>query len=69
MHVSIMIMLSIIIFIGSGWGTYANDGIIYSSVAVTVQTISKLVTVVPQKSRYKPEIGDVVIGRVINVKE
>jgi exosome complex component RRP4 len=53
--------------ISRGWGTYSDKGIIYSSVAGTVQTISKLITVLPQKSPYKPEIGDVVIGRVNNV--
>ena len=32
-----------------------------------VETISKLVTVVPSRSPYKPEIGHVIIGRVIAV--
>lgn len=50
-----------------GWGTYADKGIIYSSVAGIVQTISKLITVIPQKSPYKPEIGDVIVARVTNV--
>ena len=56
-------------FIYRGWGTYADKGIIYSSVAGTVQTISKLITVLPQKSPYKPEIGDVIVARVTNVNK
>ena len=32
-----------------------------------VATISKLVTVLPVKSPYNPEVGDVIIGRILNV--
>ena len=32
-----------------------------------METISKLVTVIPSRSPYKPEIGHVIIGRVIAV--
>ena len=34
-----------------------------------VNTISKLVTVIPSRSSYKPEIGHVIIGRVIAVNK
>jgi exosome complex component RRP4 len=40
---------------------------IISSVAGVVENINKLVTVKPQNSTYKPEVGDVVLGRVISV--
>lgn len=32
-----------------------------------MNTISKLVTVIPKNSPYKPEVGDVIIGRIISV--
>ncbi len=51
----------------AGWGTYIDNGIIVSSVAGVVNTINKLITVVPKKSPYKPEVGDVIIGRVLTV--
>jgi len=51
----------------SGWGTYTDNESIYSSVAGVVQTITKLVTVQPKNSCYKPELGDVVIGRIISI--
>ena len=34
-----------------------------------VETISKLVTVIPSRSPYKPEVGHVIIGRVITVNK
>lgn len=40
---------------------------ILSCLAGEVNTINKLVTVIPQKQPYKPEVGDVIVGRVISV--
>ena len=43
--------------------------LILSSLLGQVETISKLVTVIPTRSPYKPEIGHVIIGRVIAVNK
>lgn len=56
-----------IYIIHRGLGTYTENGIILSCLAGEVNTINKLVTVIPQKQPYKPEIGDVIIGRVLTV--
>ena len=52
-----------------GTGTYEIKGEILSSLLGKVNTISKLVTVTPFRSPYKPEIGHVIIGRVISVNK
>jgi exosome complex component RRP4 len=52
-----------------GTGTYEIKGEILSSLLGNVNTISKLVTVTPFRSPYKPEIGHVIIGRVISVNK
>ena len=38
-----------------------------SSVSGTVQRVNKLISVKPVKSRYNPEVGDLVIGRITEV--
>jgi exosome complex component RRP4 len=43
-----------------------ND--IFASVAGVVHKIDNVVCVKPLKSQYTPNIGDVVIGRVVNVE-
>jgi len=53
----------------AGWGTYTEEGTIFSSVAGVIQTISKLVTVKPKNTCYKPEIGDVIIGRILSIEK
>ncbi|RKP19096.1 hypothetical protein ROZALSC1DRAFT_29272 [Rozella allomycis CSF55] len=50
-----------------GHGTYNTENDLSSSVAGTVERINKLICVNPLKSRYNPEIGDVVVGRVTDV--
>ncbi|KAI8086741.1 uncharacterized protein BX664DRAFT_282892 [Halteromyces radiatus] len=53
-----------------GHGTYAEeDGgpAVISSVAGTVERVNKLLSVRPMKSRYTPEIGDIVVGRITEV--
>ena len=42
---------------------------IIASVLGKVNTISKLVTVIPSKFPYVPEVGDVIIGRIISVEK
>lgn len=57
-----------------GHGTYqstttSNDVILRSSVSGVVERVNKLVTVKPFKTRYQPEVGDVVIGRITEVAQ
>lgn len=53
----------------SGHGTYVEDDCIKSSVAGVMQKVNKLICVRPLKSRYVGEIGDVVVGRVLEVQQ
>ncbi|BEJ12036.1 hypothetical protein CspHIS471_0204960 [Cutaneotrichosporon sp. HIS471] len=50
-----------------GHGTYVESDSIVSSVAGTVQRVNKLISVKPLQSRYVPEVGDLVIGRIADV--
>ncbi|EKX35226.1 hypothetical protein GUITHDRAFT_158754 [Guillardia theta CCMP2712] len=50
-----------------GHGTYVWKGKLIASVAGIVQRVNKLVSVVPLKSRYGGQVGDVVVGRVVEV--
>lgn len=50
-----------------GHGTQVVDGSLIATVCGVVQRVNKLVSVLPVKSRYNPELGDVVIGRVTEV--
>ncbi|ORY93067.1 hypothetical protein BCR43DRAFT_444922 [Syncephalastrum racemosum] len=51
-----------------GHGTYADaEGEVVSAVAGAVERVNKLLSVRPLKTRYTPEIGDVVVGRVTEV--
>ncbi|KAI8068423.1 exosome component 2-like protein [Gongronella butleri] len=51
-----------------GHGTYAEgDGTVVSAVAGTIERVNKLLTVRPLKSRYTPEIGDIVVARITEV--
>lgn len=51
-----------------GHGTYADDeGQVVSAVAGAVERVNKLLSVRPLKTRYTPEIGDVVVGRITEV--
>jgi len=53
----------------AGWGTYSSEGKIISAVAGTIQTIDKLINVCIKNNPYRPEQGDVVIGRIISVEQ
>lgn len=46
-----------------------EDNNIKSAVAGVMQKVNKLICVHPLKSRYVAEIGDVVVGRVIEVQQ
>ncbi|KAL5483723.1 hypothetical protein EMCRGX_G020131 [Ephydatia muelleri] len=52
-----------------GHGTYTCDGKLYASVAGVVERVNKLICVKPLKSRYNGEVGDVVVGRIIEVQQ
>jgi len=53
-----------------GHGTYVPTGSteIVATVAGTVQKTNKLLSVRPIRARYTPEIGDLVVGRIIEVQ-
>jgi exosome complex component RRP4 len=50
-----------------GHGTYTEDDKLLSSVAGVVQRVNKLISVKSLKSRYIGDVGDVVVGRVIEL--
>ena len=48
--------------------SYCIDGErLVSSVAGVVERVNKLISVRPLKSRYSGEIGDIIVGRIIDV--
>ena len=53
-----------------GHGTFADpeSTVIRSTLAGTLQKTNKLLSVVPLRARYTPEIGDLVIGRIVEVQ-
>ncbi|KAI6191171.1 Ribosomal RNA-processing protein 4 [Aphelenchoides bicaudatus] len=51
-----------------GHGTYSEDGALHASVAGVTDQVNKLLLVKSVKPRYSGEIGDVVIGRIIEVQ-
>ncbi|KAF8328407.1 uncharacterized protein EI90DRAFT_2997938 [Cantharellus anzutake] len=50
-----------------GHGTYVEDEDVVASLAGVVSRVNKLVVVKALKSRYIPEVGDLVVGRVVDV--
>ncbi|XP_031493780.1 exosome complex component RRP4 homolog [Nymphaea colorata] len=50
-----------------GHGTSELNGEVVATVCGLVERVNKLVLVRPFRSRYKPEIGDIIVGRVIEV--
>ncbi|XP_042900117.1 exosome complex component RRP4 [Parasteatoda tepidariorum] len=52
-----------------GHGTWIDEeNKICATVAGTIEKINKLYTVKPQRSRYIGEVGDVVVGRIVEVQ-
>ncbi|KAF8605795.1 hypothetical protein BDV93DRAFT_537182 [Ceratobasidium sp. AG-I] len=51
-----------------GHGTFIESEQVIASVAGTVERVNKLVSVKPVKSRYTPEVGDLVVGRITEVQ-
>ncbi|CAK8559979.1 unnamed protein product [Lathyrus sativus] len=52
-----------------GHGTSDLDGQVVATLCGTVEHVNKLVYVRGLSSRYKPEVGDIVVGRVIEVAQ
>ncbi|XP_072935088.1 exosome complex component RRP4 [Epargyreus clarus] len=52
-----------------GHGTYTEGDSLKASVAGVMQKVNKLICIRPLKSRYVGEVGDVVVGRVIDVQQ
>ena len=52
--------------VGGGGG--GGGGSIVATVAGTVQKVNKLLSVKPLRARYAPEIGDLVVGRIMEVQ-
>ncbi|WVO16433.1 hypothetical protein L204_104109 [Cryptococcus depauperatus] len=50
-----------------GHGTYVEDFDVIASVAGTIERVNKLISVRATRSRYNPEVGDLVIGRIVEV--
>lgn len=55
------------VIVNRGHGVYIQDGKMIASVCGIVERVNKLISIRPLKSRYYAKIGDVVVGRVINV--
>ncbi|KAI0831395.1 exosome complex exonuclease rrp4 [Trametes gibbosa] len=51
-----------------GHGTFIDDEAVIASVAGTVERVNKLITVRAVRSRYNPEVGDLVVGRITEVQ-
>jgi len=49
-------------------GGGSGGGSIVATVAGTVQKVNKLLSVKPLRARYAPEIGDLVVGRIMEVQ-
>lgn len=50
-----------------GHGTYVENGQLVSSLAGVVEKVNQLISVRPLKSRYIGQVGDIVIGRVVDI--
>ncbi|KAG8801784.1 exosome non-catalytic core subunit rrp4 [Serendipita sp. 399] len=51
-----------------GHGTFADGEDVAATVAGTLQRVNKLLSVKPIRSRYNPEIGDLVVARIVDVQ-
>jgi len=52
-----------------GHGTYVEGEGVIASVTGVITRVNKLVTVRAVKSRYSPEVGDLVVGRIVEVAQ
>ena len=51
-----------------GHGTFVQENKLISSVAGIVEPINRLISVKPPRTRFNGEVGDVVVGRVVEVQ-
>jgi len=51
-----------------GHGTFVDSNEVVASVAGVIERVNKLVTVRALRTRYNPEVGDLVIGRITEVQ-
>ncbi|CCM02569.1 uncharacterized protein FIBRA_04672 [Fibroporia radiculosa] len=51
-----------------GHGTYVDNEEVIASVAGTVERVNKLISVRAVRTRYNPEVGDLVVGRITEVQ-
>ncbi|KAF7790344.1 hypothetical protein EIP86_001299 [Pleurotus ostreatoroseus] len=51
-----------------GHGTYVEKDEVISSVAGTIERVNKLISVRAVRTRYNPEVGDLVVGRITEVQ-
>lgn len=51
-----------------GHGTFADGNEVAATVAGTIQRVNRLISVKPIRSRYAPEVGDLVIARIVEVQ-
>lgn len=51
-----------------GHGTFIQNDRLISTVAGFVEPINKLISVKPLRTRYNGEIGDIIVGRIIEVQ-
>ncbi|KAJ6704853.1 PNAS-3 RELATED [Salix purpurea] len=52
-----------------GHGTSERDGEVVATLCGVVERVNKLVYVRTLRARYKPEIGDIIVGRVVEVAQ
>ncbi|CAK7336485.1 unnamed protein product [Dovyalis caffra] len=52
-----------------GHGTSERDGDVVATLCGVVERVNKLVYVRTLRARYKPEIGDIIVGRVVEVAQ
>ena len=55
----------------AGHGTFVQPDThdIYASMAGVVHHIDKVICVKPVRSHYRPDIGDVIVGRIVSVDQ
>ncbi|CAN1176224.1 Exosome complex component RRP4 homolog [Linum perenne] len=52
-----------------GHGTSERDGEVVATLCGVVERVNKLVYVRTLRARYKPEVGDIIVGRVVEVAQ
>ncbi|CAD8054599.1 unnamed protein product [Paramecium primaurelia] len=53
----------------SGTNTYEEQGKIFSSTTGTINQTNKLIMIKPIKCSYQPQIGEIVIGQIVQIRD